>query len=264
MHFYELLNDGGIEPRHYVPMVSKPDESRPTRVSDVRKMIAEGRKVVPSVTTIQRVLDKPALVNWQIDRHLEAAWYNNALMSDPDLPMEYYIKEVKRLASEEMEKAPQAGTDFHALMEAFINKELAIEHESFDLCREVCNLIFDKTGVPMDEWQSEINVFSTLGYSGQCDLFIPGSPAYVIDFKTKQFADKFNQGKMGFWKSHLSQLMAYGAELDPSFLFTPVKIFVCLETGEIDWHQWDNEKQKTKAFNYFLAALNVFNVDNEL
>ena len=260
-HWYAQLSDGTVEARHTVPMTKDPTQTRNTRITDVRKWIKNGEKVAPSVTTIQNVLHKEALMNWQKEQLNKASYKLN--------PADYlnfteYNAAVNKAFKEEADKAPQAGIDFHALMEAFINKELAIEHESFDLCREVCNLIFDKTGVPMDEWQSEIKVFSILGYSGQCDLFIPGERPYVIDFKTKQFADKFNPGKMGFPKSHLSQLMAYGAELDPSFLFTPVNIFVCLETGEIDWHQWDNEKQKTKAFNYFLAALNVFNVDNEL
>ncbi len=245
-----------------MPMTKNPEQTRPTRITDVRKWIKNGEKVAPSVTTIQNVLHKENLVNWKVDQNLNAVM--EVGLPTGNASREDWRKEVKRVAAEQMAVAPDAGTDFHALMEAFINKELAIEHESFDLCREVCNLMFDKTGITMDEWQSEINVFSSLGYAGQCDLFIPGERPYVIDFKTKQFADKFNPGKMGFPKSHLSQLMAYGAELDPSFLFTPVNIFVCLETGEIDWHQWDNEKQKTKAFNYFLAALNVFNVDNEL
>lgn len=261
-HWYAQLPDGTVEARHYVPMTKDPEQTRPTRITDVRKWIKNGEKVAPSVTTIQGVLDKPALVNWQIDRHLDQA-FNMA----HGYSLDEYKAEVKRLASEEMEKAPQAGTDFHEEMESIIklcqeNDVALFEEETLSV--KVLNFIIEKTGKGVKNWQSEINVFSSLGYSGQCDLFIPGETPYVIDFKTKQFAGKFKPKRMAYWDSHLSQLMAYGMELDPSSQFTPVNIFVCLETGEIDWHEWEKEDQKTKAWNYFLAALNVFQIKNEL
>lgn len=71
--YYEKLDDGAVIPRHFVPLVSRPDDIRPTRISDVRKMWKEERLVVPSVTTVLNVLDKAALNNWKIDQHLVIA-----------------------------------------------------------------------------------------------------------------------------------------------------------------------------------------------
>src|SRR5690606_38222658 len=73
MHFYEQT-ETGVEARHFVPLVSRPQEIRPTRISDVRKWWAQGREVYPSVTTVLQVLAKPGLQNWIVDQHLRQAW----------------------------------------------------------------------------------------------------------------------------------------------------------------------------------------------
>jgi hypothetical protein len=117
MAHYYIQADKGVEPRHYVPMASRPDEMRPTRITDVRKWWKADEFVVPSVTTIQNVLAKDALVNWKIDQHLHEAWKDQAddsgstWVSFPD-----YKTEIKRKTEIEMDKAPSAGTDFHGLM----------------------------------------------------------------------------------------------------------------------------------------------------
>ena len=55
MHVYEQLSDGKIIPQHYVeckkPNPDGTPKLRPTWISDFKKWHAEGRAVVPSVTT---------------------------------------------------------------------------------------------------------------------------------------------------------------------------------------------------------------------
>ena len=117
-HYYENT-ESGVLPRHFVEMASRPGELRPTRITDVRKWWKEGRVVVPSVTTVINVLDKAALNNWKIDRHLEQVWLNLPRLereySDTSIPERLYdfTSEVKRLTELEMDKAPKAGTDIH-------------------------------------------------------------------------------------------------------------------------------------------------------
>ena len=62
-HYYEKLPSGEVIPRHYVKMSKNPSKLRPTRITDVRKAAKEGNVWVPSVTTVQDILAKPALVN---------------------------------------------------------------------------------------------------------------------------------------------------------------------------------------------------------
>lgn len=269
MHIYERTNNS-IESRHYVEMSTRPGELRPTRITDFRKWIKEGRSVAPSVTTILDIYSKPALTNWKIDQHLKLAYRGDVDWALDDKSEADYIKEIKRLAEIEMDRAPSAGTDFHKDMEKAI-----IDYQSGampkDLELKVIELIQEKTDCKsLSYWNSEINVFSDLGYAGQCDLFIEPvfdsghqyQEAWIIDYKTKQTADKFKPGKMAFWDSHLAQLMAYGMELDPSGMFNCANVFVCLETGEIDFHVWDDESLKTKAWEYFQCALEAWNIKN--
>ena len=101
MHVYEKT-PSGIEPRHLVQ--AKNGNLRPTYVSDFRKWLAEGKLVAPSVTTILGILDKPALVNWKVDKHLEQAFACKVDNYDD------YLTEVKRLTELSLDAAPRAGT----------------------------------------------------------------------------------------------------------------------------------------------------------
>jgi hypothetical protein len=277
MHIYEKLSDGKIIPQHFVEMTSRPGELRPSRITDFKKMVKSGRKVSPSVTTILDVFNKPALINWKIDQHLKVArdhaWAVKA--ENASIPeIDDYIKEVKRRTELEMDKAPSLGTDFHKDMEDFISAyqdATAIKgKDAYKLCQSVAALIYEKTGKPVRFWQSEVNVFSDLGYAGQCDLFIPrdfdsqDTHSWVIDYKTKQFAHQFKdkngkKKKLAYGDSHCAQLAAYGMELEPSGLFRAANIFVCLETGEIEWHEWSSE-EITKWFEYFQMGLSAWQI----
>ena len=72
-HFY-CKSDGVVSTKHEVEMTTKPGEYRPTRITDFRKWRKAGDNVVPSVTTILNVLDKPALITWKVNQHLEIAY----------------------------------------------------------------------------------------------------------------------------------------------------------------------------------------------
>ena len=66
-------------------------------------MVNEGKRVAPSVTTILDVVGKPALENWKIDQHLEQAHKAGDYGSNVDL--QDYIKEIKRLTQDRMDRA---------------------------------------------------------------------------------------------------------------------------------------------------------------
>lgn len=262
MHFYELLNDGEIKSQHYVPMATRPDEIRPTRVSDVKKMIEQGRKLAPSVTTILDILNKFALNNWRIEQHLKVAFQKPCKAHGND-GVEAYIKEIKRLTEIELDRAPQAGTDFHKLMEDYIRlikSRLTVIHKKQPVQSKIVDLIHEKTEISVDLWRPEVNIFSDLGYAGQADLIIEGDETWFIDYKTKETAKKFKPGKMAF-PNHAQQLAAYREVVCRNARC--VNVFVCLETGEIDWHEWKEEDLK-KGFEVFKHCLAIYKLVNKL
>ena len=269
MHIYANTKDG-IETRHKAPYAKPRFDSdgneifRDATLRDFKKWLSEGEKVAPSVTTVLDIFDKPALMNWKIGEHLKSVWqlinsyFIHIILNDD---FEKFADKVKIVTKERLDQAPKAGTDFHKSIEkAIVEYKTGVMPNELEL--KVIELIKEKTDSQVSDWKSEINIFSD-EYAGQCDLFIPAgeeNDAWVIDFKTKETKDKFKPGKMAFWQSHLSQLMAYSAELD--FEARVANVFVCLETGEIDFHEWTDEELKTKAWEYFMMGVNAWWIAN--
>jgi hypothetical protein len=266
MHFYQQLDDGGVIPRHYTGyakprIVGGQEQLRPSTVGDLRKWIKQGQRVAPSVTTIQDVLAKHALINWKIDQHLEQA-YELALWTDETHNKDLFIEEVKHRTEIQLDKAPSAGTDFHKLMETFILGHTdTLTTETYNLCSSVTDLIFEKTNIEPEYWQPEVNIFSELGYAGQADLIIDdGETQWCIDYKTKETKEKFKPGKMAY-DNHAQQLSAYANEISPKCRCA--NILVCLETGELDWHEWKDE-DLMRGFEVFSRCVEIYYLVNKL
>ena len=250
-HFYEKLPDGTVEARHFVPMSGQPDKLRPTRITDVRKWLAEERKIVPSVTTILNVLDKAALTNWKIDQHL--AWAYTLRHTDKDI--DSWFREVKDSTELAMDKAPSAGSDFHDSMEKYLQDLLPKEHEHFNICTGAFMEIYKHTMIDPLEWRSEVK-FVSGGYGGQTDLVCD---SWVIDFKTKQTKDKFKPGKM-VYDEHRMQLAAY--HMGIGMQQRCANLFVCLEDGQVDFYE-HSEKELERGWLMFGHCLGLWKLQND-
>lgn len=244
-HFYTRTRAGVVEPRHFVPNKSKPGTLRPSTMRDANKAKAKGEDWKASVTTIMDVLAKPQLVNWLVNQNLEAAW-GIPINGDRDA----WIAEAKKAGEEKMAEAPDAGTDFHASFESFIKKELHWEHADFPLCEKLERSIFERTG--HQDWIPEMSFVDERGFGGTVDLH---NEFWILDFKTKQTADKFKPGRM-VWDSHPMQLAAYREGLDlPAARCA--NIFVSLEDGQIDFHE-HSEKDLKKGIELFKHCLGIW------
>ena len=244
-----------VIPRHFVLNAKQSKEQgkevlRPTRITDVRKWLKEGQNVAPSVTTAMDVLAKHALINWKIEQHIEQAYlldpanYQHSWM---------YQDAVRRNTDEAMEKAPQAGTDFHKEAELFMSSSVVDESlfTHFDLLHKANDLLYEKT--ESDIWNTEINFVSQLGYGGQVDL--TNSEDWVIDYKTKQLAEKFKPGRMAY-DDHRIQLAAYREGIGMPKARC-ANVFVCLEDGQIDFHE-HKEEDLQKGWSIFQHALAIW------
>jgi len=238
-HFY-YKDEEGIKPYHFVPMAKDPARTRPTRVTDVKKLKKEkGLIAVPSVTTVLNILDKPALVNWKVDKHLEQAFYTDDIDSYDD-----WNKVVKAKTREAMDVAPKLGTNIHKVLEDYVftgnypndDIEYQIVH-SVEEC-----LAHDYSISPDSDVNKEKYILDDVyGYAGCADLIVSGKfENWVIDYKSKQTADKFKVGKMAY-PEHSRQLAAYGVHCFGENNFRAANIFICLETGDIDFHEHSME-----------------------
>jgi hypothetical protein len=231
MHFYANEN-GKVVPKHFVPMSKDPSQTRPSRVTDAAKALKDGQIWYPSVTGILNVLDKPALVNWKVEQHLQTSFN---LLNDEFNDYDHYLRTVKQLTENRMDAAPKAGSDIHAVLEVFLRDGIApLDEIEQEICMNVVKVLqancdYDFLGNNFETEKYFIN--EELGYAGCADLV---SRSWVIDFKSKQEASKFKVGKMAY-AEHYRQLAAYGNPLCEKG-FKAANIFVCLENGEIDFH----------------------------
>lgn len=252
-HYYERTPEG-VEARHFIAMTSRPDELRPTRITDVRKWWKNGQVVVPSVTTVLDVLNKWGLNNWRVDQHINQAWkHGNRLLKQCGTPDEF-VAEVKRLTELEMDKAPSAGTDVHKSLEDYMEgREPASEHE--EICENVMETLRERCGDI--DWRTEVRFVSDMGYGGCADL-VAADGSWVIDYKSKQLAKKFKPGKMVFAEHHM-QLGAYRVGL--SSHARAANIFVCLEDGQVDFHEHTDD-ELLHGLKLFTCALEIWQLQN--
>lgn len=258
-HFYEKTASG-IEPRHFVPMAKDPSKLRPSRVTDARKALKNGEVWYPSVTTVLNVLDKPALVNWKVDQHLQTIFESEGDELNPVMFNENYgewLRLVKNITQDRMDLAPKAGTDIHQVLEDFIGKGVAPSDDlEMLICENVVKALRNNCGEI--EWECEkYFVDESFGYAGCADLVgSGGSHDWVIDYKSKLTADKFKPGKM-VYPEHYRQLAAYEAALFDSGDERRANIFICLETGEVDFHEHPQEKSES-GWEDFKDCLSIY------
>lgn len=261
MAHYYAQTETGVEPRHFVTLKSR-DELRPTRITDVKKWWREGQLVVPSVTTVQNELAKHALTAWLIDQHLTAA-FKRGIPAESDY--DRWAGMVKAEAELQMDKAPQAGTDMHKVLEAFMGESATIPDDPLlaKICYAVGHALDDRCPPPsdakafMEDWHCEQYFTHELGFGGCADLVGDG---WIIDYKTKQTADKFKPGKMAY-DDHRMQLAAYRVGFGmPNARCA--NIFICLEDGAIDFHEHTSQELE-KGWQMFQHALAIWQIRND-
>jgi hypothetical protein len=94
-----------------------------------------------------------------------------------------------------------------------------------------------------------------LRYAGTVDLI---SKEWVVDYKTKQTADKFKRGKMAY-VDHARQLAAYDMGITKCGSSRRcANIFICIETGEVDFHEHTSEALDNGWLD-FKDALEIYN-----
>jgi len=250
-HFYTKTKDG-VESRHYVPMAKDPKRTRPSRVTDLKKAAKNGEVWVPSVTTVMGILHKEGLVQWLIGQHLEQAHW----VEGQDFGFatkEDYVREVRRITRIEMDKAPDAGTNFHKLMERYL-KSYEMTTKDYQLCESVAEELAHKENI--SEGNVEVN-FVSKGYGGQID-YQPSD--WIIDWKTKETKEKFIPGKMAY-EDHYVQLAAYREAVCSTARCA--NVFVCLETGEVDFHE-HKEEDLVKGYEIFKHCLAIWQLQKGL
>ena len=195
VHWYR--QDGG--PQYTVK--AKNGNNRPTTLGDARKM-----NLVPSVTTILKVVAKPGLELWKLEQMLLAAL---TLPQRPNEPEKDFIARVVADSKETGKQAAELGTRIHESIEGWMNGVRPVEHD--DIAKAFEESIFNhfKTH-PFQPWLTERSFASPMGYGGKVDLYCEADEhaplGIVLDAKTKDFGP---DDKVEAYDENLLQLAAY-------------------------------------------------------
>ncbi len=251
-HWYRI-SDG--QPQYTVPKADGKGE-RDTNMRDGRKL-----GLVPSVTTILGIVDKPALTRWRINEVLEAVKDEPYFGGDPDI----WKRKILTMSEKKGKDAADRGNSIHNELERYFTKGTRIA-EFDDYIGPVIKLIEDKFG-HMAKWNAEHSFSHKLGFGGKCDLHMLPCGEYphgvIIDFKTKSAQDF---SKVKAYPEQCQQLVAYreGFGIPKAECYN---LYIGTNNpGELLLHEWEEEecvsawKCFTHLVNYWIE-INHFVVD---
>lgn len=195
-HYYKP--DG--TPMHFVPRASGTG-TRPTTVADAKKL-----GLLPSPTTILKILNKPALTEWLIRTAV------HAFATAPSLPNETLdeklarVLDTERQQDQESQIAKDLGTRVHEAIELTLNGiEVPEWTEEIAQCVHPVIDAINKIGRVV----ATEKVVVGRGCAGKTDCIAEGDDwVHVVDFKTaKKLPEK------DAWPEHRMQVAFYASAL---------------------------------------------------
>lgn len=198
VHWYQLNG----KPQYTVK--AKDGSDRPTTLKDARTM-----DLVPSVTTILKVMAKPGLEQWKLEQMLLSAL---TLPRSPGESEKDYLTRIVADSKETGKQAAEAGTRIHESIEQWFAGKQNVEHKESAIAFE--QAITKHFGTHVSQAWIVEHSFASIGYGGKVDMYT-GPNGYaphgiVLDTKSKDFGP---EDKVEAYDEHLMQLAAYRAGL---------------------------------------------------
>lgn len=255
------MSDFVSEAGHYYDKEGKPaytqivatgknkGNDRPTTIRDARKL-----NLLPSVTTISSILDKPALTHWKISRALELLkWDIYAWMKDKGMPANIpsAFKMLFKVVQPDMENKAQRGSEIHGALEKYLEHGV-IDPDYTDYIK-VLFTVMDELNIDIGAVVAERSFASKHGYGGAVDFSTEQHGGIIIDFKTKDM-DHEKCEKLKAYDEHIIQLAAYrvGLELPKARLFN---LFLSRDNPTVyklvEWTEEEAQWGETTFFNIF-------------
>jgi hypothetical protein len=159
-----------------------------------------GLGAVPSVTTVLKIIDKPALTNWLVDQGIMAALTLPRVDGEPE---DAYIARVRDDSKQQAIKAAQEGTRIHDAIEHYWKTGGYVD--GYELHTQAAVARIRELFPNVNDWVAEVSFAHPLGFGGKVDLHSP-STGIVVDYKGKD--GDFTDGKRLAYDQHW-QLAAY-------------------------------------------------------
>ena len=221
-------------------------KERNTTVADARKL-----KLLPSVTSVLGILEKPNLTAWKIE---QAILSSLTLPRQQDEDLTEYAKRCVADSKESTTKAAQHGTDMHVEMEnILLGKPTSKEPFLQPYIETFRN--WAKENVEDTYWCEKALVGR--GYAGRCDAMVKlkGIGDAVIDLKNRKYNSRYEPF---YLESDCPQLSCYRHAIEDEVVGGPLAcVSVVLPSNDpskILTKQWDEEDlvESFKAFQHLL------------
>jgi len=216
---------------------------RNTDLRDARKL-----GLVPSVTTVLQVIDKPALGTWKVKQGILAALTLPRIDGETE---DAWLARIMYDSGEQVTAAAEEGTRIHDAIEKAFNRHAYPKQYGPHVDSTMAEI--RRLYPSVSDWIAEASFAHPAGYGGKVDLHSP-STGLVVDFKGKD--GDFSDGKKLAYDQHW-QLAAYQVGLLlPSN--ASVNIFVSrTHPGKVQSHVWTaDQMQEGRAV--FAAALDLW------
>lgn len=222
-------------------------------------------KLLPSVTSVLSVIDKPELDNWRVEQAIKAAL---TLPRLPDEDADSFAQRVLADAEAQANKAAEFGTRIHDAIAVLLGQQIGNYKESID--EDLLPYLEH-----FDQW-SEENIeevhavekcigHPSIGVAGRMDLdcTLKDMGRCVVDFKSQAIRD----GEAKLWPDWLPQLSTYADCLTKEFgspTWTVPRIMSIVipsnEPGPVHARLWEREEQwsGSKVFNNALEIWIAF------
>lgn len=235
--------------------------------------LRDARKIdgLPSITTVLKIIEKPALTKYKLEQILRASL---SLSQDDSETKEEYIDRIIEESGRESKEAIGFGNNIHALAENYLKRDETVQIEDdivFNAFSSVADWI-DNSLVPGSSFEVEESMSSvTHGFAGKPDCFgeTKGFGYAVIDWKSQKVKQKFMKRKKAWenkpvvYDDFVYQLAAIGLLVEENRGVTPDNyISVVISSNKINMgfvhvHVWDYEEVEN-AKEIFLSMLSVW------
>ena len=222
--------------------------------------LREARKenLVPSVTTINNVLERRKLVDWKIEQGILAA---ATLPHKEGESSDEWVKRVVKDSRETGRKAAEWGTTMHNMCEDYLLGNSVEDYKSHkDFWPAVKEYLDTRIAEPLYIEDSRVNL--EFGYGGRTDLVARMSDdrIAIIDFKTTGTNPKY---KVKGWPEWAYQL-AGNYNLYPDVeIDTYINLAISsTEVGRVVEVKWSDEEIEN-GWEVFLSCLKIWRIQKK-
>ena len=219
-HYYEALT--GL-PKYTV--IGKNGKERATTLRDARTL-----NLVPSVTTISKMMDKPGLNNWREKQILLAALTLPRIEGETD---DAFADRVLADAQAQAKQARDNGTAVHGAIELYCQGKAW--DAKYDAHVAAVSKTLSELGIAHADMRPEKSFAHALRYGGKVDLHTTN---VVVDFKTK---DRIEDGKKYAYDEHCIQLAAYRFGFELPLNAPCYNLFIGVQDAKVVVHEWSQQ-----------------------